>query len=137
MGKMKNLMADEWDRAYRQGYDDALAEHLGCLSQILDSPAPSAVQTQQPCADTDEHLPDGTGYNSGYAAALDAAEQALLKVEADMSNWSSDETRSAISAMPGLTGRDWAWAQMGVVRSGLIIRALQSEQQPSELQGKP
>ena len=47
MGKMKNLMADEWDRAYRQGYDDALAEHLGSLSQILDSPAPSAVQTEQ------------------------------------------------------------------------------------------
>ena len=47
MGKMKDLMADEWDRAYRQGYDDALAEHLGSLSQILDSPAPSAVQTEQ------------------------------------------------------------------------------------------
>ena len=47
MGKMKDLIADEWDRAYRQGYDDALAEHLGCLSQILDSPAPSAVQTEQ------------------------------------------------------------------------------------------
>ena len=47
MGRMKDLIADEWDRAYRQGYDDALAEHLVCLSQILDSPAPSAVQTQQ------------------------------------------------------------------------------------------
>jgi len=44
---MKDLIADEWDRAYRQGYDDALAEHLGCLSQILDSPALSAVQTKQ------------------------------------------------------------------------------------------
>ena len=37
MGKMKDLIADEWDRAYRQGYDDALTDHVGCLSQILDS----------------------------------------------------------------------------------------------------
>ena len=43
MGKMKDLIADEWDRAYRQGYDDALADHVGCLSQILDSPALSAA----------------------------------------------------------------------------------------------
>ena len=26
-----------------------------------------------------EHLPDGTGYNSGYLAVLDAAEQAVAE----------------------------------------------------------
>ena len=51
MGKMKDLIADEWDRAYQQGYDDALAEHLGSLSQILDNPAPSALQTEQQTAE--------------------------------------------------------------------------------------
>ena len=91
MGKMKDLMADEWDRAYRQGYDDA----------------------------------------------LDAAAKDLGQLEADMSNWSSDETRAATSVIPGLTAKDWIWAQHGVGRSVQIIRALQSEQQTSELQGKP
>jgi hypothetical protein len=67
-------------------------------------------------------------YDFGFRDALDAAEQALLEVEADMSNWSSDETRAATSVIPGLTAKDWIWAQHGVGRSVQIIRALQSEQ---------
>ena len=73
----------------------------------------------------------------GWNEALDAAEQALLQVEADMSNWSSDETRAATDVFPELTADQWIWAQRGVGRSLLIIRALQSELQTSELQGKP
>ena len=59
-----------------------------------------------------------------FNAALDAAEQALLRLEADMRNWSSDETRAATSASPELTAGNWIWAQHGVGRSVQVIRGL-------------
>lgn len=66
-------------------------------------------------------------FDVAYLAGLDAAEQALLRLEADMRNWSSDETRAATSASPELTAGNWIWAQRGVGRSVQIIRALKGK----------
>lgn len=68
---------------------------------------------------------------------LDAAEQALLRLEADMRNWSSDETRAATSASPELTAGNWIWAQHGVGRSVQIIHSLKETNSTYQLVRKP
>jgi len=34
MGKMKELMADEWDRAYREGFTDGVAAALAAVATL-------------------------------------------------------------------------------------------------------
>ena len=34
MGRMKELMADEWDRAYREGFTDGVAASLAAVATL-------------------------------------------------------------------------------------------------------
>ena len=52
---------------------------------------------------------------------------AAEKLESDMANWSSDETRAVTDVVPDLTYDQWIWAQRGVGRSAQVLRALRDQ----------
>ena len=49
----------------------------------------------------------------------------LTGLEADMANWSSEETNAVTVVVTDLTVDQWLWAQRGVGRSVQVLRAMQ------------